>query len=216
MDAPEELYNCGIHLSIDASWFSDETIAIGSCYFGYEIIRIYFLMDLSKKSIQFLNFRFNDSYIPSEEIAVANNFPSLAFYSEGMLWLTSYNPKQGMIPLDLTDVNILFSNRPVFTPIWGTNDQAIYYWSSGAPVTSKENELIKYRPWWLEKVNVLTKEVEVILTESDLRGLMGDEMYNIRYASGTQWKLSDDEKSMLLYRGETYNSPAALLLISWQ
>lgn len=207
----EHWYACGANLSIDSKWFNDETLVIGSCYFDYGIIRVYFLIDLVKKDVQFLDFTVAEEYIPSEEIAVAHSSPQLAF-SYGTLWFTQYDPKQGFIPLDLNDSNILVDDYPALYPAWSANDQFVYYWTLGDTIRDPENELSKYQLWWLEKINVASGETEVVLSESDLRILMGDAMYES--ASGIRWQLSPDEKSILLYRVETISSPAALLFIS--
>jgi hypothetical protein len=214
-----DLYKCGRSLSIESAWFFDETLVLGSCYFEYGIIRVYFLADLQTRSIQFLDFT-NEAgdYIPTEQIAVAHNSPSLAFWVEGALWMVSVGEDTREIPLKLSEFNFLFDDRPSTALVWSMDDQWLYYWTFNKPTKYDENGFVEYQPWWLEKINVTTREREVVLSEADLLSLLGYEFYHSHtpLGFGIPWKLSADEKSILLYLGETVDNTSTLFLISWK
>jgi hypothetical protein len=210
---------CGRALSRESAWFSDETLVLGSCYFDYGIIRVYFLADLVKKSIQFLDFT-NEAgeYTPTEQIAVAHHSPSLAFWSDGALWMVLVKDGVREIPLNLSELNFLFDNRPSSAPAWSMDDQWIYYWTFTEPTKYDKNGFAEYQPWWLEKINVTTRERVVVLSEADLLSRLGYDFYHSHtpLGSGNPWRLAADEKSILLYLGESVDNKPTLFLISWK
>ena len=212
------LYDCGLALSAESRWFMDESMILGSCYFPYGIIRVHFLADLKNRKIQFLNFE-NEAgeYVPSEEIALAHNSPSLAFSTEEGFWIVPVETGAREIPLKLTELNFIFNDRPAIAPAWSSNDQWIYYWTFSPPTKYDENGFVEYQPWWLEKINITTRQRIVVLSENDLLLLLGYNMYrrHTPQGVGNPWKLSPDEKSVLLFLSETVDTPSELLLISW-
>lgn len=213
-----QLYDCGSALGAESRWFSEDTLVLGSCYFTYGIVRVYFLADLLSRKIQFLDFESEaGEYAPSEEIAIAHDSPSLAFQTDEGFWLVPVSKSERQIPLKLTELNFLFDDRPAIAPTWSVDDQWIYYWTVSQPTKYDENGFVEYQPWWLEKMNVTTKEREVVLSEKQLLSLLGYDMYrrNTPQGVGNPWKLSPDEKSVLLFLSETVDTPAELLLISW-
>jgi hypothetical protein len=217
MNGEEQLYSCGLAMSVESKWFDDETIVLGSCYFPYGVIRVYFLADLLNDKVQFLDFETSDGeYVPSEHIAVANNSPSLAFYTEGGLWMVPVEDGEREISLTLTGLNHLFDDRPAMSPTWSLDDEWIYYWTSGAPAKFDSNGSVEYQPWWLEKINVHTRERRVLLSEHDLLSLMSYDMYRrgVPYGYGNPWKLSPAEDQILMFLNETVDTPATLFLIS--
>lgn len=214
----ERLYDCGIALSADSRWLYDETLVFGSCYFPFGIIRVYFLADLLKRNIQFLDFEDESGeYVSTEEITMAHHSPSLAFSTNGAFWVISIENGSRKIPLKLTELDFVFDDRPAVNPVWSGDDQWIYYWTYGEPSEYDENGFVKYQPWWLEKIRLTTRERVVVLSEKDLVSLLGFDMYRrgTPLGFGNPWKLSPDEKSLLLFLSETVDTESTLFLISW-
>lgn len=209
------LYDCGFGLSTESRWFDNETLVLGSCHYPFGVVRVYFLADLLNQTIQFLNFETNSGeYVPSEEIAIAHNSPTLAFLSDDGFWVISVESEARKIPLTLTELNFLFDDRPVVAPTWSLDDQWIYYWTFSPPSKYDENGFVVYRSWWLEKYNLFSRERKTVLSEHDLLNLMGYDMYQSPDGGGGQWRLSPDEQEILLFMDETVDNVATLFLIS--
>lgn len=213
----DSAYECGNDLAAESRWFDNETLVLGSCFSRYGILRVYFLADLVERRIQFLNFETSaGEYIPSEEIAIAQNTVSLAFYSSLGLWTVPVGKQQRNIPLVLTESNLLFNDRVAVAPTWSFDDQWIYYWTIGRPAVYDEYGFSLHQPWWLEKVNFLSRERKIVLSESDLSSLLGADLYQRPQGAGEQWRLSPDETQILLYLRESMSLPPTLLLIDLQ
>jgi hypothetical protein len=98
------------------------------------------------------------------------------------------------------------------------DDQWIYYWTFTEPTKYDKNGFAEYQPWWLEKINVTTRERVVVLSEADLLSRLGYDFYHSHtpLGSGNPWRLAADEKSILLYLGESVDNKPTLFLISWK
>jgi hypothetical protein len=214
----ERLYDCGLALSAESRWLYDETLVFGSCYFPAGITRVYFLADLLKRNIQFLNFEAESGeYVSTEEITMAHHSPSLAFSTNGAFWMIPIKNGFREAPLKLKELDFVFDDRPTASPVWSGDDQWIYYWTYSEPSEYDENGFVKYQPWWLEKIKLTTRERIVVLGEKDLVSLLGYDMYrrSTPLGFGNPWRLSAKENSLLLFLGETVDTPSELILISW-
>lgn len=218
LDQPANWYDCGIGLSNASSWFYDETLVIGSCQFNYGITGVYFIADLIERSFQFLNFTLpSGEYIPTEQIAIAHNNPSLAFSASG-LWVVPAELNDRKINTELTNLNLLFNDRPAVAPMWSFDDKWIYYWTFDPLSKIDEDAPIENHYWWLERIDPATKRQEIVLSVDDLISVVGIERYRLStpFGLGNPWKISPDGEQLLLFLSETFDSPVTLFLFSWQ
>ena len=212
LDQPDEFYDCSDGLSSESNWFENDTLVLGSCLSTYGITRIYFLLDSLEGNIEFLNFKTPDGQdLPTEQISVAHHSPSLVFLGGGF-WMKRVLQGQRNIPTTLETKDLLVNDYPVVSPVWSPDDQWIYYWTLGKSSTTGQDD---FRPWWLEKINIATKERQMVLSEDQLRSFMDDDMYRLGQpiGFGNPWQLSSDGKQLLLFMSETYKSPATLFLV---
>jgi hypothetical protein len=210
----ENWYMCGSSLSPESKWSANNTLVFGTCTGNYQN---YFLADLKNKSVQLLNLYLDEEYFPVESISIANETPSLALISEDshQLWIIPARPGQREINTNLTQSNLLFPGT-TSSPVWSSDDQWIYYWAFDKSTGMSSGTLQEYQYWWLEKINITTAERRVVLSKENLLSFINKDMYQLSppLGSGNIWRLSPDEKKILLFLNETGKSPATLFMIS--
>lgn len=207
----EDFYHaCGIPNS-RSQWLENETLVMGSCQVLYGIPG-YFVTDLLNDEIQRLIYETEDGdLIYPTTIALAHRTPLLAIES-GSLWVTPANITQDQSPIKLGKSSLLVEGS-VSSPLWSADDQWIYYWR-WEPLASSYDEITdrKLYPWRLERINIATRHSEIVLSEDDLRLVLGDVLYemNMDYGINIYWRLSKDGKQILLY-----DTKPTLFLIYW-
>jgi hypothetical protein len=221
MVAEEFSYDCGGSLDPQSRWFFDETLMIGSCgdCEGY-----FFSLDLLNRRLHFISFdvksvnkmEMQDTQITPSEVDVARQSLSLAF-AYGGLWIVPVDKGVRVFPESLDNSSVYIPDAWILSPRWSADDQWVYYWRIGDISGYDENGFAQ-RPWWLEKINIFSKEIQVVLKPDELRAIVGNELYELNMAimgDHMTWQLSPDGHQALLFEGETIVSPHELFLLSW-
>lgn len=209
----ENWYACGSSLSPESKWLLNNTLVFGTCTGAYPN---YFLVDLENKNFQPLNLYLDMEYFPVNTISIANKTASLALISDDthQLWMIPAEAGQKEINTHLTQANLLFSGT-ASAPVWSSDDRWIYYWAFDKP-DAANSDVPEYQDWWLEKINIITAERRVVLSRENILSFMPEDMYQLSspLATGNIWRLSPDERKIILFLNETSKSPATLFMIS--
>jgi hypothetical protein len=214
---------CGGSLDPRGRWFFNETLVMGSCG-DYE--QTIFFLDLLSNELEFLTFDvtsvnkmvMQDFYIRPSDVDVAHQSLSLTF-AYGGLWIVLVDNGARTFPEGLDNSSVYIPNAWILSPRWSPDDQWIYYWRIGN-ISGYDQFGFDKRPWWLEKLNLASGETQVVLSQDELRKIVGIELYESYMLLGkyqlANWQLSPTDNQALLFMGETNVSPNELFLISWQ
>jgi len=201
-------YECGM-LNPVSQWLENETLVVGSCQQFYGLPG-FFIADLLNHKVHLISYeQENGDLVYPASLAVAHRAPRLAI-EFGSLWVVMIDVARDGFPVKLNRSS-LFVDGGVGSPLWSSDDRWVYYWRwvSGPPAYNGARN--PQYPWQLERINVATRHTETVLSEMDLRGILGDVLYetNMYYGVPVYWHLSGDGRQVLLFIKD------ALFLISW-
>jgi nicotinamide mononucleotide adenylyltransferase len=201
--------HCGL-LNPGVRWLENETLIFGSCqsFAG----STFFTVDLLSGEAHTVDFwsveEFSSGLYQAE---VAHNTLSLAVTDyDCQLWIIPASQGQREIVNAVEPSWLFIHDGCVDSPVWSSDDQWVYYWHYLPDEDQTEH------PWQLERINVSTRQREVVLAADDVRRLVSSDVYEFmgEIRSIVHWQLSPDGRQILLLNYEIGVSSPTLFLIT--